>query len=69
MIFRTECAWCGAFMHEKQCFVAKHCQSLAKGGIIISHGICKQCKKVVEIEYKLKLKETCKSVSGSILIV
>ena len=57
MIFRTECAWCGVFMHEKKCSVTKHCQNLAKGRTIISHGICKQCKKAVEIEYKLKLKE------------
>jgi len=56
MIFRTECAWCGVFMHEKKCSVTKHCHSLARKGIIISHGICKQCKKAVEIEYKSKLK-------------
>jgi len=55
MIFRTECAWCGVFMHEKKCSVTKHCQNLAKRGIITSHGICKHCKKAVEIEYKSKL--------------
>jgi len=56
MIFRTECAWCGDFMHEEKCSDTKHCQSLAKKGIITSHSICNKCKEVVEIEYKARLK-------------
>ena len=66
MIFRTECAWCGVFMHEKKCSDTKHCLNLAKGGIITSHGICKKCKKIVEIGYKSKLGEKKrKSVSAN----
>lgn len=55
LIFRTECAWCGVFMHEKKCLDTKHCKGIAVKGIITSHGICKDCKKTVEIEYKARL--------------
>ena len=53
VIFTTVCAWCGALISEQECPEAKDYLALSNNGIIISHGICKICKKAVEIEYGL----------------
>jgi len=62
MKFRTVCAWCGAVLSEREYPDTKNCQALAIDGIIISHGICKKCKEIVETEYKLKLSGGNKNV-------
>ena len=53
MTFRTVCAWCGALISEQECPETKYSQALSNNGIFISHGICKTCKKAVEIQYGL----------------
>ena len=53
MTFRTVCSWCGVLISEQVCPETKHYQALSSNGIILSHGLCKICKKAVEIEYGL----------------
>lgn len=55
MIFKTVCAWCGAFMYERNCTASEHCKALSIDGKILSHGICSKCKMAVAEKYKFKL--------------
>jgi len=57
LTFRTVCAWCGKLISEQECPETDHYQALSNNGIIISHGICKTCKKSVEMQYGLNHKE------------
>ena len=53
MTFRTVCAWCGAFISEKECSATQNSLALSKDGIVTSHGLCPACRKKIETTYGL----------------
>ena len=52
----TVCAWCGALISETYCPETKNFQVLAKGGVMVSHGLCSSCRRAIEVQYGLNKK-------------
>ncbi|MDA3790152.1 MAG: hypothetical protein PF503_16875 [Desulfobacula sp.] len=49
MKFRTECAWCGAFINETGCNEITAQMAMDNNtDVIISHGLCASCRKRIE---------------------
>jgi len=53
MKIKTVCAWCGALMSETDCPETQNSQALVKDGVMISHGLCPSCRRVIEEQYGL----------------
>ena len=53
MKIKTVCAWCGVVLKETDGPETKNCQALAKDGMMVSHGLCPTCRRVIEEQYGL----------------
>lgn len=58
----TVCAWCGAVLKETNGPETKNCQTLAKDGVMVSHGLCPTCRLAIEEQYGLNKKGEDKNV-------